>query len=756
MNPELKKAVQWLETRLPDQPKVGVILGSGLGDFAEEMTGGTRIPYGEIPGFPASSVVGHAGQLVAGKVRGVPAAVLSGRVHYYEGHPLQRVVMPARVLALIGCKAVIVTNAAGGIALKFRPGDLMLIEDHINFFGANPLMGPNDPDLGPRFPDMSDAYSSELRALALRVARREHLSLKRGVYVGVHGPSYETPAEIRAFRTLGAHAVGMSTVPETIALSQMGVRVIGISCITNMAAGVIARKLDHSEVLATTEKARGRFTRLLNALIGALGKTALALTLAALIGAAHAAPASAAGSAHTAAAPASAATPVDLLVTAREVLTMDAGDRRFAPGAVAIRGGRIVAVGAADSLRARYHAAHTLSRPHAVLMPGLINTHTHAAMCLMRGIADDLPLMEWLTKSIFPAEAKNVSPAFVRAGTRLACAEMIRGGTTTFADMYYFESDVAEVVDSCGMRGVLGETWLDFPVADHATLADEQRVTRAFLERWKGNARITAAVAPHAPYTCSRTTLLAAKALADSFSAPLLIHLAETRDEARQIQDKYGTTPVRWLDSIGFLSPRVLGAHGVWLDSTDMRIVADRKVTLSHNPESNMKLGSGVAPVAAERRAGIVVGLGTDGPAGSNDDLDMWEAMDFAGKLAKVSALDPTVLPARELLRMATIDGARALGLERVTGSLEVGKAADLIAVDLNSPRTTPVYDVAAALVYSAKESDVSLTMVDGRVLWDGTRWLSVDAPAAMRDAEGWRARIAASLATPASGSAAH
>jgi 5-methylthioadenosine/S-adenosylhomocysteine deaminase len=304
------------------------------------------------------------------------------------------------------------------------------------------------------------------------------------------------------------------------------------------------------------------------------------------------------------------------------------------------------------------------------------------------------------------------------------------------------------------MRGVLGETWLDFPAPDHATLADAQRVTRAFLERWKGSARITAAVAPHAPYTCSRATLVAAKALADSFGAPLLIHLAETRDEAKQISDKYGTSPVRWLDSIGFLSPRVLGAHGVWLDSTDMQILAARKVALSHNPESNMKLGSGVAPVAAEQRAGIVVGLGTDGPAGSNNDLDMWEAMDFAGKLAKVTALDPTALPARELLRMATIDGARALGLERVTGSLEAGKAADLIAVDLDSPRTTPIYDVAAALVYATKESDVSLTMVDGRVLWDGAHWRTLDAAAAMREAEAWHRRIAASLEPASRGEA--
>ena len=444
-------------------------------------------------------------------------------------------------------------------------------------------------------------------------------------------------------------------------------------------------------------------------------------------------------------------TEVDVLVTAHDVLTMDASNRSFSPGAVAIRGGKIVAVGAEAELRAHYEAKQVIARPSGAMLPGLINTHTHAAMRLMRGIADDEPLMVWLRKSIFPAEAKNVSPEFVRAGTTLACAEMIRGGTTTFADMYYFESDVAAAVDAAGMRAVLGETWLDFPAPDHADLAAAQTVTRAFLERWKGNHRITAAIAPHAPYTCSAQTLQAAKALADEFGAPLLIHLSETQDEQKQIHDKYGATPVQWLDSIGFLSPHVLAAHGVWLDSTDMRILADRGVALSHNPESNMKLGSGIAPVAAELKAGLTVALGTDGAAGSNDDLDMWEAMDFAGKLAKVAALDPTVLPARQLLRMATIEGAKALGLASVTGSLEVGKDADLICVNLDSPRTSPIYDVASALVYSVKESDVSLTMVEGKILWDGVRLRTVDAAAAMRSAAQWRARIQKSLADTAS-----
>lgn len=272
MDPKLSASAEWLRGRIPHPPLVGVILGSGLGDFAEGVDDAFAVPYGKIPGFPASAVVGHSGTFVAGRVRRVPTVVLSGRVHYYEGHPMSSVVFPARVLGLLGCRTVIVTNAAGGIDTSFRSGNLMLIEDHINAFGTNPLVGANEEDLGPRFPDMSDAYRKDLRDVALSVARRERVTLKKGVYVGVHGPSYETPAEIRAFRRWGAHAVGMSTVPEVVALNQMGVGVIGISCITNMAAGVLKKPLVHSEVLETTQRVKGEFVRLLTSLVQALGE----------------------------------------------------------------------------------------------------------------------------------------------------------------------------------------------------------------------------------------------------------------------------------------------------------------------------------------------------------------------------------------------------------------------------------------------------------------------------------------------------
>jgi 5-methylthioadenosine/S-adenosylhomocysteine deaminase len=436
----------------------------------------------------------------------------------------------------------------------------------------------------------------------------------------------------------------------------------------------------------------------------------------------------------------------DLVVVAGSALPMDAAFTTRGATAVAIRGGEILAVGDPAAIDATYLPKERIVRTGGVLLPGFVNTHTHAAMDLLRGISNDQPLMDWLTKFIFPAEAKNVSPAFVRAGTDLACLEMIRGGTTTFADMYYYESDVAASVDRAGLRAVLGETWLDFPAPGHANLEESKRVTRAFLEKWKGHPRVTAAIAPHAPYTCSRETLQAARTLADEFGAPLLTHVSETQDEQKQILEKYGKSPTAWLDEIGFLGPRLSVAHGVWLSPDDLKLLAQRKVSLSHNPESNMKLGSGIAPVAAARKAGVVVGLGTDGAAGSNNDLDMLDAMDFAGKLAKVAALDPTSLTAPELLRMATIDGARALGLDGLVGSLEPGKRADFIVVDLENSHTQPVFDLPSTVVYASRAGDVSLTVVDGKILWDGKRVRTLDEAKVLAAAKEWRGKVLKSL----------
>jgi 5-methylthioadenosine/S-adenosylhomocysteine deaminase len=448
---------------------------------------------------------------------------------------------------------------------------------------------------------------------------------------------------------------------------------------------------------------------------------------------------------------------VDLLIVNAQVVTMDARLTRYAPGALAVERGSILEAGPSDDLARRYAGRETFDAAGGILLPGLVNTHTHAAMTLLRGIADDLPLDRWLSEDIFPAEARNVSPDFVYDGTLLAALEMIRGGTTTFADMYYFEAEAARAVDRAGLRGVLGETFLDFPVPDHKDLAATLAYTTAFVRRWKGHPRIVPAAAPHAPYTCSPETLRAARDLALREKIPLLIHVAETKKELAEAREKWHETPFRHLASVGFFDPGpggervpIVAAHAIWTEDADRELVRQYGVSLSHNPESNMKLASGIADAAAWQREGIVWGLGTDGVAGSNNDLSMFEAMDFAGKLAKVSREDPTVLPAPQLVAAATRGGAAALGLADRIGSLEPGKRADMIVVSVASAHIQPFEDVYSALVYSVKASDVTDVWVDGRRLLAAGRPKTLDAAAVLRSAREWRRRVRRSLGEPA------
>ena len=454
---------------------------------------------------------------------------------------------------------------------------------------------------------------------------------------------------------------------------------------------------------------------------------------------------------------------VDLLIVNARVVTMDEKFSLFEPGAVAVRSGKILAVGRSADVAARYAAASTYDARGSIVLPGLVNTHTHAAMTLLRGIADDLPLDRWLREHIFPAEGKNVSPEFVYDGTLLAALEMIEGGTTTFADMYYFEPDAARAVDKAGLRAVLGETFIDFPVPDHKDLPATLAFMADFVKRWKGHARVSPAAAPHSTYTCSKETLLAVRDLALREGIPILIHLRETKNELADPRNAAPGSPVAHLAAIGFFDPSpegrrvpIVAAHGVWLDEKDRALVKQYGVSLSHNPESNMKLGSGIADVTAWQKEGLVWGLGTDGPAGSNNDLNMFEAMDFAGKLAKVSKEDPTVLPARDLVAAATRGGARALGLEGKIGSLEPGKQADLIAVDVHNAHIVPFEDarssefspdsIYSTIVYSAKASDVTDVWVDGKRLLRDERPTTLDENAILAAAAKWRTRIRKSL----------
>jgi 5-methylthioadenosine/S-adenosylhomocysteine deaminase len=437
---------------------------------------------------------------------------------------------------------------------------------------------------------------------------------------------------------------------------------------------------------------------------------------------------------------------VALVVTGGTVVTMDASRRVLSPGAVAIDGERIVGVGTPDAIGRAFSAKRAIDATGKIVLPGLVNTHGHVPMVLYRGLADDLALMEWLERYIFPAEAKTVSPEMVRVGTRLAALEMIQSGTTTFTDMYYFEEEIAKATRAAGLRAVLGQTIIRFPVADAKTPEEELTRTEAFINAFKGDALITPAVAPHSAYTLEKTTLLATRDLALKYSVPLVIHLAETEDEVRILKEQAGLTPAGYLESIGFWAPRTIAAHAVWISDEDIAILKRRGVGVSHNPESNMKLASGVAPVPKYLAAGVALGLGTDGAA-SNNDLDMFEAMRQASFLHKLQSRDPRVVPASTALEMATLGGARALGMAHEIGSLENGKRADLIVVGMRRARQTPRYDALSHLVYATRGDDVETTIVNGHVLMHERKMLTLDEATVLREAEAFAEKVRAAVA---------
>lgn len=418
---------------------------------------------------------------------------------------------------------------------------------------------------------------------------------------------------------------------------------------------------------------------------------------------------------------------VQLIVGSDFVVTMNETQPIILNGAVAINKGKIVAVDTKDKIVASYRADKTLPGEGMVLMPGLVNGHSHSAMVLFRGLADDLALQDWLQNYIFPAEGKFVDENFVRVGEQLACWEMIRGGTTTFVDMY-FEPDVAaKVVNECGLRAIIAPSSIDFPSPGFQGWDDAFASAVNFVKRWKGkNERIIPAIAAHAPYTVSPEHLTQAIEAARHYDVPLTIHLAETQTEVKDVQERYNATPVQHLENLGFLEPRVFAAHVVWPNESEIALLAKRRVGVIHNPDSNLKLASGFAPIPAMLKAGVKVGLGTDGAA-SNNVLDMWNAVRLTALIHKGTTLDPTAVPAKTVLRMATLGGAEALGLADKIGAIKVGLQADLIQVQLKEPHLLPLYDVISHLVYAANAQDVDTVIVNGQILMHGREMLTVD-----------------------------
>jgi 5-methylthioadenosine/S-adenosylhomocysteine deaminase len=437
---------------------------------------------------------------------------------------------------------------------------------------------------------------------------------------------------------------------------------------------------------------------------------------------------------------------VDLIVGGGTVVTMDSGRTIYQDGSVAIKGDAIVGVGPRQAIESRYKSAQTIDALGGLVLPGFINGHAHVPMTLFRGLHDDVTLNDWLYKYIFPAEKKNVNEEFVRWGTRLAAAEQIRSGVTTFADMYYFEDAVAEETKAAGMRGVLGETFIDFPAPDNKSEAEMLAYTERFLKKWQGDALIHAAPAPHSIYTCSKKTIQDAAALASKYHAPLLMHVAEMKKERDDSEKQNGMSPVQYLEKLGVLGPELVAAHCIFVDEADRKLLAVRQVGCVHNPSSNMMIASGVAPVPEMRAAGVAVGLGTDGPAGSNNDFNLMEEIDLAAKLAKITKMDPRALNAKAVVEMATIDGARALHMEKEIGSLETGKKADLILISLDEPNAVPMYDIYAQIAYSLKASDVETVVIGGRVVMQERKLLTIDEARVLEKAREYRKSVSASL----------
>src|SRR5882757_5985522 len=426
--------------------------------------------------------------------------------------------------------------------------------------------------------------------------------------------------------------------------------------------------------------------------------------------------------------PAQTRQPIDLLVTGGTTVTMNPARNIQENAAIAIQGDTILAIGPETELAKLYQPKQTIHAEGKLILPGFINGHTHVPMTLLRGLHD------------------NVTQDFVRWGTRLAAAEQIRGGVTTFADMYYFENAVAEETKAAGMRGILGETWIDFPAPDNKTEAEMSAYTEKFLKHWQGDPLIQATVAPHSIYTGSQKTLQDAAALARKYHVPILIHTAEMKKELDDSLKQNGMSPVQYLDKLGILGPDVISAHCIFVDEADRKTLAQRQVGCIHNPSSNMMLASGVSPVAEMRAAGIAVGLGTDGPAGSNNDLDLMEEIDLAAKLAKISKMDPLAINAKAVVEMATIDGARAIHLEKEIGSLEKGKKADVILISLDEPNAVPMYDVYAQIAYALKASDIETVIIGGRVVMRDRKLLTVNEQEAIVKAREYKKKIAASL----------
>jgi 5-methylthioadenosine/S-adenosylhomocysteine deaminase len=436
----------------------------------------------------------------------------------------------------------------------------------------------------------------------------------------------------------------------------------------------------------------------------------------------------------------------ELILSGGTVITMNESFEIIHDGMLVIADSKIIAIGKRAELEGQYQAAETIDCNGQYILPGLVNAHTHVPMTLLRAMADDLRLDVWLMGYIMPVEREFVSPEFVKLGTTLACAEMIRGGVTCFSDMYYFESDIAEATVAAGLRALLCESILKFPTPDAATFEDSLDYGRQFIERWKSHPLIKPTIAPHAPYSNTEETLKKSVELAKEYKRPMMIHIAETEREQEDSDAQYGKSVVPWLKDLGVLDVPIIAAHCVHIDEHEMKMLKKHGGSVAHCPSANLKLASGIAQINQMLELGLNVAIGTDGPA-SNNDLDMFEEMRLAALLAKVTPKNPTALPAKQALKMATVNGAKALGMSDIIGSLELGKLADVIVVEAQPTHNIPRFDFNpdapySQLVYAAKSSDVQHTIVHGKLLMKNRQLLTIDETALRKEAAAYAQRV--------------
>ncbi len=421
----------------------------------------------------------------------------------------------------------------------------------------------------------------------------------------------------------------------------------------------------------------------------------------------------------------------DMLIKNGTILTMDSQNTILEDGYIMIERDSIIDIGRMNQNAIK--ATTTIDAEGGLILPGLVNGHTHAAMSLFRGLADDLPLMDWLNNYIFPVESR-MDADFVYTGTLLACAEMIMTGTTTFCDMYLFEDAAAKAGKAAGMRSLVGEVLYDFDSPNYGSVKNGLLYTEMLIKKWRNDPLVSIAIEPHALFTCSPDLLTAAHEMALRYQVPLIIHVAETKNELAEVQKRYGKRPIEHLRSLGMLGPHLIADHCVYLNDSEIPILAENQVKVIHNPESNMKLASGIAPVPAMLNGGLTVGLGTDGCA-SNNNLDLFLEMDMAAKLHKIATMDPTVMDAITVLRMATIEGAKALGMEDIIGSLEKGKKADIIIIDIEKPHLIPMYNAYSHLVYAARGEDVKHSIINGTLVMKDRKILTIELDAILSQA---------------------